>query len=65
MNHDVTHCLDFIPYRCPKSCPRARITDDLNRSGIRPEDVSWANYYGTAECHRKEITNVKSGTADT
>ena len=29
MNHDVSHCSDYNPDTCPKSCFRAQVTADL------------------------------------
>ena len=29
MNHDVSHCSDYNPDTCPKSCFRSQVTADL------------------------------------
>ena len=48
MNHDATHCLDYKK-SCPKSCYRARLTEELKHVYyILP--VSWSHFKGTKEC---------------
>ena len=49
MNHDATHCLDYDKNRCPKSCYRAQLTEELKRI-YYPLPVSWAQCRGTKEC---------------
>ena len=29
MNHDATHCADYKKSKCPKSCYRAQLTEEL------------------------------------
>lgn len=49
MNHDATHCEDYKKSKCPKSCYRARLTQDLRDSGyVLP--TSWAHFEGTQYC---------------
>ncbi len=49
MNHDVTHCADYKKSKCPKSCYRAQLTEDLRRR-IYLLPTSWAHFKGTREC---------------
>ena len=52
MNHDATHCDDYSKSRCPKSCYRAQLTQDLrnNQYKLMRLPISWANFKGTDEC---------------
>ena len=59
MNHDATHCENYKKSKCPKSCYRAQLTQDLRE---RPDlfflPVSWANFKGPEECPMiKEVPN--------
>ena len=51
MNHDATHCDDYLVAKCPKKCYRAQLTQELRKRpdlGFLP--ISWANFKGTGEC---------------
>lgn len=48
MNHDATHCADYNS-KCPKSCYRAQLTEELRRTGY-PLPVSWALFKNTPYC---------------
>lgn len=52
MNHDATHCADYRKSRCPKSCYRAQLTQDLRDNWLRYIflPVSWSNYRRMDEC---------------
>ena len=52
MNHDATHCEDYQKSKCPKSCYRAQLTQDLkdNWSRFWLLPISWASLKGTDEC---------------
>lgn len=51
MNHDATHCNDYLVAKCPKKCYRAQLTQDLReRPDLNYLPISWANFKGTAEC---------------
>lgn len=52
MNHDATHCTDYSKSRCPKSCYRAQLTQDLidNWSRLRLLPASWSNFRQTKMC---------------
>lgn len=52
MNHDATHCADYKKGKCPKSCYRAELTQDLkdNFYAFRFLPISYANFKGTKEC---------------
>lgn len=56
MNHDATHCCDYKKSKCPKSCYRAQLTQDLkdNRYRFVGIPLSWANFKGTDECPMRE-----------
>ena len=49
MNHDATHCADYEKSKCPKTCYRAQLTEDL-RKRIYLLPTSWAHYKGTNYC---------------
>lgn len=49
MNHDATHCADYRCNICPKSCYRAKLTEELrNIPYFLP--TSWSHFKGTEEC---------------
>lgn len=52
MNHDATHCDDYKVNKCPKTCYRAQLTQDLRDSQYRflRLPISWVNFKGTKEC---------------
>ena len=53
MNHDATHCADCKKGKCPKSCYRAQLTEELrNIAYVLP--TSWAHFKGTKECLKPE-----------
>ncbi len=56
MNHDVTHCLDYDPKKCPKDCYRAEVTRDAKRRYLELPDLlmSWEDLEGTRECPKEE-----------
>ncbi len=49
MNHDATHCYDYNKSKCPKSCYRAQLTEEL-RNNYYPLPTSWSYFKGTKEC---------------
>lgn len=50
MNHDATHCADYIT-TCPKYCYRAELTADLRkRIDLLRLPMSFAHFKGTKEC---------------
>lgn len=50
MNHDYSHCLDYLP-NCPKECFRAQLTEDLrSRKDLIGVLLTWAHFYETDEC---------------
>lgn len=53
MNHDATHCADYDPKKCPKSCYRAMLTKELKEI-VYALPVSWSNFKGTSVCPIKE-----------
>ena len=51
MNHDATHCADYLVTKCPKRCYRAQLTQDLRkRLDLWYLPSSWAHFKGTEEC---------------
>lgn len=57
MNHDVTHCADYKKSRCPKTCYRAQLTEELrNIAYLLP--TSWSHFEGTKMCLKEEKRNV-------
>lgn len=54
MNHDATHCSDYKKTKCPKSCYRAELTEELKHI-CYPLPTSWASFEGTAECPKYKI----------
>ena len=49
MNHDATHCSNYDPNECPKSCYRAQLTEDLQKT-YYPWPTCWAMFKYTIEC---------------
>ena len=56
MNHDATHCSDYKKSKCPKSCYRAQLTQELydNWLRFRGLPMSWTNFKNTEECPKNE-----------
>ena len=53
MNHDATHCLDYDKEKCPKSCYRAELTEELNeRKDLWGMPLSYSHLLETDECPR-------------
>ena len=51
MNHDAAHCLDFEMGKCPNTCYRARLTEDLAQRGdLVGIPMSWASFRYSEEC---------------
>ena len=51
INHDVSHCLDYDPNKCPDWCFRAQVTEDLNdRHDLVGIPMSWMHFRQTSEC---------------
>lgn len=51
MNHDATHCADWDEKRCPKSCYRAQLTEELEeRSDLWHLPISYSHFWGGGEC---------------
>ena len=52
MNHDVSHCSDYIPDKCPLTCYRAVVTKDLRDNLDKFGDIpmSYAHFKGTIYC---------------
>ena len=49
MNHDATHCADYQKSKCPPSCYRAQLTEELRHTSYQLP-TSWASFKGTREC---------------
>ena len=49
MNHDATHCSDYKKGKCPKTCYKAELTEELKHI-YYPLPTSWASFEGTKEC---------------
>lgn len=49
MNHDVTHCADYKKSRCPKTCYRAQLTEEL-RNIVYLLPTSWSHFMGSKYC---------------
>lgn len=49
MNHDATHCFDYDKKKCPKTCYRAQLTEELKHIpyGL---PTSWAMFKYTKNC---------------
>ena len=55
MNHDAAHCLDYKKDKCPKTCYRAKLTEELRNIDYRLP-TSWAHFKGAKYCPiRKEV----------
>lgn len=52
MNHDATHCADYKKKKCPKTCYRGQLTQELNDNlfTFRFLPISWANFKEGKEC---------------
>jgi hypothetical protein len=51
MNHDGTHCTDYVKGVCPRSCYRAELTEDLSqRADLAWLPISWASFIYSEEC---------------
>ena len=50
MNHDATHCLDYVEGVCPMNCYRAELTEDLKNGRAIGVPVSWASFIYSEEC---------------
>jgi len=51
MNHDATHCSEYRKGRCPASCYRAELTEDLkHRPDLACLPMSWADFRYSEEC---------------
>jgi len=61
MNHDYSHCLDYLP-NCPKECFRAQLTEDLkSRKDLIGVPLTWTHFYNTDECVIEMENNEASG----
>ena len=61
MNHDATHCADYLVAKCPKRCYRAQLTQDLRKRlgfDLRYFPISWAHFRGTEECPLSKKVSV-------
>ena len=56
MNHDASHCLDYKKNQCPKTCYRAKLTEELRNIDYRLP-TSWVHFKGTQYCPKwkKEV----------
>jgi hypothetical protein len=54
MNHDATHCADYKKNRCPKTCYRAQLTEEL-RNIVYLLPTSWSHFEGTKMCPKEEV----------
>lgn len=56
MNHDASHCLDYKINKCPKSCYRAQLTQELRERTDLDFRIpfSWVHFKQTKECPRRE-----------
>ncbi len=62
MNHDATHCLDYENEKCPRSCYRAELTEELeDREGLIGTPISWANFLNSRECPRRVFPVPEEG----
>ncbi len=50
MNHDATHCSDYVKGVCPMNCYRAELTEDLDNGRMIGIPVSWASFIYSEEC---------------
>lgn len=53
MNHDATHCLDYKKGKCPATCYRAKLTEEL-RNIVYWGPVSWSHCRGTLYCPMRD-----------
>ena len=61
MNHNATHCADYLVDKCPKRCYRAQLTQDLRKRpgfDLRYFPISWAHFRGTEECPLSKKVSV-------
>lgn len=62
MNHDATHCADYKKSKCPKSCYRAQLTQELRETSRwfwLP--ISWAHFEGTQYCAKTKKGERRNG----
>ena len=58
MNHDATHCADWDKKRCPKSCYRAKLTEELEeRSDLWYLPISYSHFKGDKRVCPLEVDN--------
>lgn len=52
MNHDASHCSDYVKGKCPPGCYRAKLTQELrdNPWCFKYKSISWVNFKGTVKC---------------
>lgn len=62
MNHDATHCSDYDDLKCPPSCYRAQLTEDLakNHKAFVGIPLSYASFLGTIECDRANMPKTEA-----
>lgn len=61
MNHDYSHCLDYLP-NCPEECFRAQLTKDLKfRNDLVGIPLTWTHFYKTDECVIEKKNNKANG----
>ena len=53
MNHDASHCLDYKKNQCPKTCYRAKLTEELRNTDYRLP-TSWVHFKGTQYCPKRK-----------
>lgn len=46
MNHDASHCSDYVKGKCPPGCYRAKLTQELrdNPWCFKYKSISWVNF---------------------
>lgn len=49
MNHDASHCANYDKKRCPKTCYRAQLTEELKHIDYQLP-TSWINFKNTRYC---------------
>ena len=58
MNHDACHCADYKQNKCPASCYRAKLTQELKeRNDLYYLPIWWSNFKQTKECPIKNGGN--------
>lgn len=58
MNHDAAHCLDYDKKKCPKSCYRAKLTQEYIAKKIEIDfPTSWVHFAGTKYCVKERVNN--------